>query len=204
MEIRRTPGPARKTPENVPAGSGSWRELLFFLKASGRRLATIPRAIRIREGNSTQQGATWDGLGVNFSLFFTQHHQGRNCACSIRGEHRKSSELSCPEYTDEIFWIVCRQNPLLSQVKLIAEPWDFEPEGYQVGSFPPGWTEWNESYRDTVRLPTDQRTLDVSRQSDRRSLRGGMTIRVSFPIRLCRTGRNLPRIQTSVRLEYLS
>jgi isoamylase len=45
----------------------------------------------------------------------------------------------------------CLQDPLLSQVKLIAEPWDPGPGGYQVGSFPPGWAEWNDRYRDTVR-----------------------------------------------------
>ena len=45
----------------------------------------------------------------------------------------------------------CRQDPVLSQVKLIAEPWDCGPGGYQVGSFPPGWAEWNDRYRDTVR-----------------------------------------------------
>ena len=45
----------------------------------------------------------------------------------------------------------CRQDPLLNQVKLIAEPWDCGPGGYQVGSFPPGWAEWNDRFRDTVR-----------------------------------------------------
>jgi glycogen operon protein len=45
----------------------------------------------------------------------------------------------------------CRQDPVLSSVKLIAEPWDIGPGGYQVGSFPPGWAEWNDRYRDTVR-----------------------------------------------------
>ncbi|MGA2409881.1 MAG: glycogen debranching protein GlgX [Candidatus Binataceae bacterium] len=45
----------------------------------------------------------------------------------------------------------CRQDPLLSQVKLIAEPWDLGPGGYQVGGFPPGWAEWNDRFRDTVR-----------------------------------------------------
>ncbi|HYD29640.1 MAG TPA: glycogen debranching protein GlgX [Azospirillaceae bacterium] len=44
-----------------------------------------------------------------------------------------------------------RQDPVLSQVKLIAEPWDIGPGGYQVGRFPPGWSEWNDRYRDTVR-----------------------------------------------------
>jgi glycogen operon protein len=45
----------------------------------------------------------------------------------------------------------CRQDPILSKVKLIAEPWDIGPGGYQVGQFPPGWAEWNDKFRDTVR-----------------------------------------------------
>jgi glycogen operon protein len=45
----------------------------------------------------------------------------------------------------------CRQDPVLSSVKLIAEPWDIGPGGYQVGAFPPGWAEWNDKFRDTVR-----------------------------------------------------
>ncbi|WP_237151702.1 glycogen debranching protein GlgX [Oryzibacter oryziterrae] len=44
-----------------------------------------------------------------------------------------------------------RQDPVLSRVKLIAEPWDIGPGGYQVGHFPPGFAEWNDRYRDTVR-----------------------------------------------------
>ena len=43
------------------------------------------------------------------------------------------------------------QDPVLSQVKMIAEPWDCGPGGYQVGGFAPGWAEWNDRYRDTVR-----------------------------------------------------
>src|SRR6202012_265134 len=43
------------------------------------------------------------------------------------------------------------QDPVLSTVKLIAEPWDIGPGGYQVGKFPPGWSEWNDRFRDTVR-----------------------------------------------------
>jgi glycogen operon protein len=49
------------------------------------------------------------------------------------------------------FLDACRQDPVLSSVKLIAEPWDIGPGGYQVGQFPPGWAEWNDKYRDTVR-----------------------------------------------------
>ena len=44
-----------------------------------------------------------------------------------------------------------RQDPTLAKVKLIAEPWDCGPGGYQVGGFTPGWAEWNDRYRDTVR-----------------------------------------------------
>ncbi|RYY76167.1 MAG: glycogen debranching enzyme GlgX [Gammaproteobacteria bacterium] len=49
------------------------------------------------------------------------------------------------------FHVACRQDPVLSQLKLIAEPWDCGPGGYQVGAFPPGWLEWNDRFRDTVR-----------------------------------------------------
>ncbi|HEV2559257.1 MAG TPA: glycogen debranching protein GlgX [Microvirga sp.] len=52
---------------------------------------------------------------------------------------------------DGRFLDACRQDPVLSQVKLIAEPWDTGPGGYQVGRFSPGWAEWNDRYRDTVR-----------------------------------------------------
>ncbi|MFA7431752.1 MAG: glycogen debranching protein GlgX [Rhodospirillaceae bacterium] len=49
------------------------------------------------------------------------------------------------------FLDACRQDPVLSALKLIAEPWDVGPGGYQVGAFPPGWAEWNDRYRDTMR-----------------------------------------------------
>ena len=49
------------------------------------------------------------------------------------------------------FLTTIQQDPLLSQVKLIAEPWDVGAGGYQVGEFPPLWSEWNDQYRDTVR-----------------------------------------------------
>src|SRR6185503_16618271 len=44
-----------------------------------------------------------------------------------------------------------QHDPVLSQVKLIAEPWDLGPHCYRLGAFPPGWSEWNDKYRDTVR-----------------------------------------------------
>jgi isoamylase len=49
------------------------------------------------------------------------------------------------------FFDIIQQDPVISQVKLIAEPWDLGPGGYQVGNFPALWAEWNAAYRDTVR-----------------------------------------------------
>jgi isoamylase len=49
------------------------------------------------------------------------------------------------------FLKACSQDPVLGKVKLIAEPWDCGPGGYQVGGFPPEWAEWNDRFRDTVR-----------------------------------------------------
>jgi isoamylase len=49
------------------------------------------------------------------------------------------------------FFDIILQDPVISQVKLIAEPWDLGQGGYQVGNFPPGWTEWNDKYRNTMR-----------------------------------------------------
>ncbi|MER2537058.1 MAG: glycogen debranching protein GlgX [Rhizobiaceae bacterium] len=50
-----------------------------------------------------------------------------------------------------VFFDAVRQDPVLSTVKLIAEPWDTGPDGYQTGNFPPGWSEWNDRYRDVAR-----------------------------------------------------
>ena len=49
------------------------------------------------------------------------------------------------------FFDLIHQNPAMSRVKLIAEPWDVGEGGYQVGNFPPLWSEWNGKYRDTIR-----------------------------------------------------
>ena len=49
------------------------------------------------------------------------------------------------------FFDAVGQDPVLAKVKLIGEPWDIGPGGYQVGGFPPGWAEWNDQYRDTLR-----------------------------------------------------
>ena len=52
---------------------------------------------------------------------------------------------------DAPFLDVLTQDPVLANVKLIAEPWDVGDGGYRVGAFPPGWSEWNDRYRDTMR-----------------------------------------------------
>ena len=49
------------------------------------------------------------------------------------------------------FFDMVQQDPVVSQVKLIAEPWDVGDGGYQVGNFPPLWSEWNGKYRDSIR-----------------------------------------------------
>lgn len=49
------------------------------------------------------------------------------------------------------FFNIIHQDPVISQAKLIAEPWDINDDGYMVGKFPPGWAEWNDKYRDCVR-----------------------------------------------------
>jgi isoamylase len=49
------------------------------------------------------------------------------------------------------FLVACSQDPVLAQLKLIAEPWDCGTGGYQMGRFPPGWGEWNDKFRDSVR-----------------------------------------------------
>ena len=64
---------------------------------------------------------------------------------STLGRRREEFDAHAP------FFDAVLQDPVLSQVKLIAEPWDTGSNGYQVGNFPPGWAEWNDGYRDTVR-----------------------------------------------------
>jgi glycogen operon protein len=65
-------------------------------------------------------------------------------ASALARESGKVEDLSS-------FFNAIRQDPVLSHVKLIAEPWDLGHGGYQVGNFPPGWAEWNDRYRDGVR-----------------------------------------------------
>jgi isoamylase len=65
-------------------------------------------------------------------------------APSLAREGRAVEHSAC-------FFDVIRQDPVISQIKLIAEPWDVGPGGYQLGNFPVGWAEWNGRYRDAIR-----------------------------------------------------
>ena len=60
-------------------------------------------------------------------------------------------DLAASLTRDSAFLAAIVQDPVLSRVKLIAEPWDLGPDGYRLGQFPPGWSEWNDRFRDDVR-----------------------------------------------------
>jgi len=60
-------------------------------------------------------------------------------------------DLAATLTRDSGFLAAVRQDPVLSTVKLIAEPWDLGPDGYHLGRFTPGWSEWNDQFRDDVR-----------------------------------------------------
>ena len=64
---------------------------------------------------------------------------------SILGRQERAFDPRAP------FFQAVAQDPVLAGCKLIAEPWDIGPGGYQLGGFPPGWSEWNDRYRDTIR-----------------------------------------------------
>ena len=77
---------------------------------------------------------------------------------------RPRSRASCTRSTGSVrSSTLLRQDPVLTHVKLIAEPWDLGEGGYQVGNFPAGWAEWNDKYRDTMRA-----LLEGRRRPDRR------------------------------------
>ncbi len=85
-----------------------------------------------------------------------------------RGEHGFSAKAA--------FFTAVGQDPVLAQVKMIAEPWDLGTGGYQVGGFPRGWLEWNDHFRDSMR--------SFWLQSDRAATAQGTT-RGDFALRLC-------------------
>ena len=110
------------------------------------------------------------------------------------------------------FFDIIHQDPILSQVKLIAEPWDVGPGGYQVGNFPVLWTEWNGKYRDTVRRfwkgdgGTGQRVRDAARRQQRpvpgrrpQALREHQLHHLPRRLHAARSGQLRPQAQRSQR-----
>ena len=76
-------------------------------------------------------------------------------------------DLAAALTRDSAFLAALAQDPLLSRVKLIAEPWDLGPEGYRLGRFPPGWSEWNDRFRDDVRAFWLSRSVSVGALAQR-------------------------------------
>src|SRR5665213_3548606 len=72
-------------------------------------------------------------------------------ASDVPNSLREFKEMVAGFHEQSGFLKACNQDPTLAKIKLIAEPWDCGPGGYQVGAFPPGWAEWNDKYRDVVR-----------------------------------------------------
>ena len=60
-------------------------------------------------------------------------------------------DLAATLTRDSGFLAAVRQDPVLARIKMIAEPWDLGPDGYHLGRFPPGWSEWNDRFRDVTR-----------------------------------------------------
>jgi pullulanase/glycogen debranching enzyme len=128
--------------------------------------------MRVSPGNPDPLGATWDGKGVNFALFSEHATKVELCLFDAVDAQMDSLRFWVLEMhidgfrfdlapalaralyeVDRLgaFFDIIHQDPVLSQVKLIAEPWDLGPGGYQVGNFPVLWSKWNGKYRDTVR-----------------------------------------------------
>ena len=95
------------------------------------------------------------------------------------------------------------QDPVVSQVKLIAEPWDVGDGGYQVGNFPPPWTEWNGRYRDTVRDVLARRARSASATS-RYRLTGSSDLYRSDGRRPSRASTSSPRTTASPCADLVS
>ena len=121
-------------------------------------------------GSPYPLGATWDGAGVNFALFSESAAAVELCLFDSLAAPRESVRIPLTRPTDYVWHVFIPglgsgqlygyrvhgpYNPARGQRfdphKLIAEPWDVGPGGYQVGNFPVLWAEWNGKYRDVVR-----------------------------------------------------
>jgi isoamylase len=156
-------------------GVGNW-ELGYV-----RKLFCGKKQLACVAGLAPPLGATWDGVGVNFAIFSEHATRVELCLFDSPEAEVESLTIPLREQTDMVwhgylhvdgfrfdlasalarelhavdklgaFFDIIHQDPVLSQVKLIAEPWDLGEGGYQVGNFPTKWTEWNGKYRDAVR-----------------------------------------------------
>ena len=122
-------------------------------------------------------------------------------------------------HTESGFLKAIGQDPLFAEVKLIAEPWDCGPGGYQVGGFPPGWAEWNDTFRDTARDfwrgegSANALASRICASPDKFNYRGrkpwasvnfivahdGFTLAISFPITISTTRPMARTIETGIR-----
>ena len=101
-------------------------------------------------GNSPQRAAPALAAADHGLAALLGHRDARR-RLPLRPRRRRWPASSTTSTGSSTFFELVQQDPVVSQVKLIAEPWDVGPGGYQVGNFPPQWTEWNGNYRDTVR-----------------------------------------------------
>ena len=109
----------------------------FLSKTPGRQIGHVPQAIRIWQGNSTQQGATWDGLGVNFSLFSANATKVELCLFDPNGT-QEIQRIELPEYTDEI-WHGYLPDAAPGMVYAYRVHGPYEPKK-AIGSIPTSWS----------------------------------------------------------------
>ncbi|HEX4352223.1 MAG TPA: glycogen debranching protein GlgX, partial [Polyangiales bacterium] len=88
-------------------------------------------------------------MAVDSLRYWVEHMEVDGFRFDLASALARSSVGEFDHYSG--FFDLLQQDPILSRTKLIAEPWDLGDGGYRVGGFPPGWGEWNDRYRDTVR-----------------------------------------------------
>jgi len=121
----------------------------FFAPHAGYARSSEPGA-QVQEFKSMVKALHQANIEVILDVVYNHTAEGNHLgprfdlASTLARQFHEVDQLST-------FFQIIQQDPVLSQVKLIAEPWDIGDGGYQVGGFPPLWTEWNGDYRDTVR-----------------------------------------------------
>jgi pullulanase/glycogen debranching enzyme len=131
---------------------------------AGQGRARGPRHRRPRDGDDGDDGQYWDVTGCGNTVNTSDPFALRLVLDSLR---YWTSQMHVDGFRFDLASALARtghevdmasalmtaisQDPTLRHVKLIAEPWDVSTDGYRVGQFPPGWVEWNDQYRDTMR-----------------------------------------------------